>query len=175
MNSIFTNFPLSSSLAILSIYTDDLLISSMTWSDHLRDVNAVLSRLYRYNCRLDISKSRFGCTEIEYLGQLMKDGTIKVSPERTASLDKVLCPDLAKPQAAVEKIFQRLLGLTGVYRKFVKNYSGHESFIRDQVKKAQESKDAQVISKCCPYLWFNRILENALFHITSKDCCAALK
>ena len=149
VNDMFADFPMTSQITIVCYYTDDLLISSDTWQEHLRDVNAVLSRLYRYNVKLDISKSQFGCTKIEYLGQLIEGGTIRTSPERTQVLDSVTCPNLKATPAEIEKKFQRLFGLCGTYRKYVKGYSAEEQAIRKAWKEAlADQKNEETIREC---------------------------
>ena len=94
---------------------DDILIYSKTWKDHLTLVDRVLHLLSRHQLFLKQSKCTFGASEVEYLGHLVGKDGVRVDPKNIEAMQ-----DWPHPRTL--KRFCGFLGLTGYYRKFVKNY-----------------------------------------------------
>ena len=97
------------------VFFDDILIYSKTWTDHLTHVDQVLHLLSQHQLFLKQSKCVFGALELEYLGHMVGKDGIKVDPKKIEAMQD--CPH---PKNL--KILCGFLGLTGYYRKFVKNY-----------------------------------------------------
>jgi hypothetical protein len=97
------------------VFFDDILIYSKTWTDHLTYVDQVLNLLSQHQLFLKQSKCAFGASEVEYLGHLVGKDGVRVDLKKIEAMQ-----DWSHP-----KTLKRLcgfLGLTGYYRKFIKNY-----------------------------------------------------
>jgi hypothetical protein len=97
------------------VFFDDILIYSKTWKDHLTHVDQVLSLLTQHQLFLKQSKCAFGASEVEYLGHLVGKDGVRVDPKKIEAMQ-----DWPHPKTL--KSLRGFLGLTGYYRKFVKNY-----------------------------------------------------
>jgi hypothetical protein len=97
------------------VFFDDILIYSKTWKDHLIHVDQVLHLLAQHHLFLKQSKFAFGASEVEYLGHLVGKDGVRVDPKKMEAMQDWLHPKTLKS-------LRGFLGLTGYYRKFVKNY-----------------------------------------------------
>jgi hypothetical protein len=83
--------------------------------EHQKHLMIVLQVLVE-NCFVtNQSKCKFGCIEVEYLGHIISGQGVAVDPE------KIQCI-LAWPRPKNVKGVRGFLGLTGYYRKFIKDY-----------------------------------------------------
>jgi hypothetical protein len=97
------------------VFFDDILIYRKTWTNHLNHVDQVLRLLSQHQLFLKQSKCSFGASEVEYLGHLVGKDGVRVDPRKIEAMK-----DWPHPKTL--KILRGFLGLTGYYRKFVKNY-----------------------------------------------------
>jgi hypothetical protein len=97
------------------VFFDDILIYRKTWTDHLTHVDRVIHLLSQHQLFLKQSKYAFGASEVEYLGHLVGKDGVRVDPKKIEAMQ-----DWPHPKTL--KILCGFLGLTGYYRKFVKNY-----------------------------------------------------
>jgi hypothetical protein len=97
------------------VFFDDILIYSKTWTDHITHVDQVLHLLSQHQLFLKYSKWAFGALKVEYLGHMVGKDGVKVDPKKIEDMQDWLHPKTLK-------ILHGFLGLTGYYRKFVKNY-----------------------------------------------------
>jgi hypothetical protein len=97
------------------VFFDDILIYSKTWTDHLTHVDQVLHLLSQHQLFLKQSKCVFSASEVEYLGHLVGKDGVRVDPKKIEAMK-----DWPHPKTL--KSLRGFLGLTGYYRKFVKNY-----------------------------------------------------
>jgi hypothetical protein len=97
------------------VFFDDILIYRKTWTNHLTHVDQVLRLLSQHQLFLKQSKCAFGASEVEYLVHLVRKDGVRVDPKKIEAMQ-----DWLHPKAL--KILRGFLGLTGYYRKFVKNY-----------------------------------------------------
>jgi hypothetical protein len=111
MNHVFHPFLLH----FVLVFFDDILIYRKTWTDHLTHVDQVLRLLSQHQLFLKQSKCAFGASKVEYLGHLVGKDGVKVDPKNIESMQ-----DWSHPKTL--KILRGFLGLTGYYRKSVKNY-----------------------------------------------------
>lgn len=97
------------------VFFDDILIYSRNIGEHQQHLRIVLSVLMD-NCFVaNQSKCKFGCAQIDYLGHVISGEGVAVDPE------KVRCI-LEWPEPKNVKGVRGFLGLTGYYRKFIKDY-----------------------------------------------------
>lgn len=100
----------------LALYMDDLCIVSETFDDHLRNLQQVFDALRQHGLRIKAKKCALGMREVKFLGhRVTKDG---VQPAR----EKVEAISLWPAPVSVKEV-QKFVGVTGWYRKFIKNFS----------------------------------------------------
>jgi hypothetical protein len=97
------------------VFFDDIIIYSKTWIDHLAHVDRVLHLLSQHQLFLKQSKCDFGALKVEYLGHLVGKAGVRVDPKKIETMQYWPHPKTLKSLCG-------FLGLTGCYRKFVKNY-----------------------------------------------------
>ena len=98
------------------VYIDDVIIYSNTFERHLNDLKQVFEALKQANLTLKVSKCHFCRNEIKYLGHIITKDGVKPDPELVSAVKKF-------PQPRKLKDIQAFLGLTGYYRRFIKNYA----------------------------------------------------
>eukprot|EP00253_Pinus_taeda_P003254 PITA_03254 len=97
------------------VFFDDILIYSCTWDAHLQHVDLLLQLLRKHKLFVNMSKCSFGMAEVEYLGHIVGREGVKVDPKKIQAMQEW-------PQTKTLKSLRGFLGLTGYYRKFVRNY-----------------------------------------------------
>ncbi|CAL1394368.1 unnamed protein product [Linum trigynum] len=110
------------------VFFDDILIYSRTWDDHLEHVKTTLALLRQHHYYVKFSKCAFGLQELEYLGHLISDRGVRVDPKKVQAMTEWPIP---KNVTAL----RGFLGLTGYYRKFVKNYGEIARPLTDLLRK----------------------------------------
>ncbi|KAK8916726.1 hypothetical protein KSP39_PZI022713 [Platanthera zijinensis] len=111
MNEIFRSFL----RRFVLIFFDDILIYSATWEDHLLHVAQVFSTLRQHQLYAKRSKCYFGQPEVEYLGHLVSVEGVKADPRKIENM-------LSWPRPLTIRALRGFLGLTGYYRRFVRDY-----------------------------------------------------
>ena len=111
MNHVFCHFLRH----FVLVFFDDILIYRKTWTYHLAHVDRVLHLLSQHQLFLKQSKCAFGASEVEYLGHLGGKDGVRLDPKKIEAMKYW-------PHPKNLKSLRGFLGLTGYYRKFVKNY-----------------------------------------------------
>ncbi|CAM8895592.1 unnamed protein product [Rhodiola kirilowii] len=100
---------------IVLVFFDDILVYSRTIEDNVEHLRDVLGELRNAQLVANPKKSTFGQASTEYLGQVVsKEGVSADQLKIQAMLE------LAEPKTLRD--LRGFLGLTGYYRKFVKDY-----------------------------------------------------
>eukprot|EP01018_Ginkgo_biloba_P011881 Gb_17315 [translate_table: standard] len=94
------------------VFFDDILVYSRNWEDHTNHLDKVLQILEDNHLFAKRSKCEFGKGELE--GHIISGG-VKVDPKKIQSI-----LDWSVPKSITS--LRGFLGLTGYYRKFVRNY-----------------------------------------------------
>jgi hypothetical protein len=94
----------------------DNLIYSDNKADHVKHLKEILQVLQNNKLFANKKKCAFGQTEIEYLGHLISGRGVSADPKKIEDM-------LKWPTPKELKSLRGFLGLTGYYRKFVRNYS----------------------------------------------------
>jgi len=117
--AIFTrvlNRALVTCMEFTAIYVDDILVFSDSPEAHKIHLRSVLHALGMANFRVSLKKSIIGEEKVHYLGHILLPGQVQQDPAKLTAVT-----DFPQPQTV--KAVRRFIGLTGYYRKFVKNYA----------------------------------------------------
>ncbi|XP_058741863.1 uncharacterized protein LOC131614269 [Vicia villosa] len=98
------------------VFFDDILIYSPTYTDHLTHLQVVLELLQANSFYAKLSKCVFAVDQIDYLGHVISVGGVAPDPEKVKAI-------LDWPLPRSLTTLRGFLGLTGFYRRFVKNYA----------------------------------------------------
>lgn len=109
------------------IFFDDILIYSATIADHREHLRQALKVLRENHLYANLSKSKFGCLQVDYLGHLISEGGITVDPRKVQVIKDWSL--LKTPKA-----LRGFLGLTGYYRKFVISYRSIAALFNKMLK-----------------------------------------
>jgi hypothetical protein len=100
----------------LKVFVDDLNVHSECWEDHLRHLDAVLSKLREVNLKLNLGKCCFATRSITFLGHVVSCEGTRPDPNKIAAVIHFLVPK------TVTNV-RSFLGLTGYYQNYVHGYS----------------------------------------------------
>ncbi len=116
------------------VYLDDIIIYSYNFATHLTKLDKVFQRLREHKFLVQLDKSEFCKTEINYLGYVISDIGIQPNPEKIKCIKNFPVPTNVRQ-------IQQFLGLTGYYRRFIKNYSNITKPL------------TQLLKKDVPFVW----------------------
>lgn len=102
--------------AFALVYLDDILIFSDTEEDHSRHLDAVLARLAEHKLYAGKDKCAFALREVDFLGHVVGADGIKTDPAKVSAVRDW-------PQPRNVRDVRSFLGLTGFYRRFIKDYA----------------------------------------------------
>jgi hypothetical protein len=105
MNSIFSKYIRK----FVLVFFDDILIYSSTREAHKKHLMIVLKTL-------QLKKCSFGQPQVEYLGHIISENGLATDPAKIADI-------LNWKEPHNLKTLRGFLGLTGYYRRFIKNYA----------------------------------------------------
>jgi hypothetical protein len=97
------------------VFFDDILVYSKDLETHLIHLSLTLETLRQNSLFAKLSKCKFACLEVEYLGHIVSAQGVCADPSKI----KVMV-DWPFPKTL--KALRGFLGLTGYYRKFIKGY-----------------------------------------------------
>lgn len=124
MNEVFRNWLRKGVL----VFFDDILIYSKGWEEHLQLLEKVLSTLRANKLFANKEKCTFGQESIEYLGHIISIQGVAVDPNKVSSV-------IDWPIPTNVKEVHGFLGLTGYYRKFIKDYGKVARSLTELTKK----------------------------------------
>lgn len=97
------------------VFFDDILIYSRTFEEHVQHIRMVFELLAKDQWKVKISKCSFAQRQVSYLGHIISVNGVATDPQKISAIAN--CPN---PSSI--KDFRSFLGLTGYYRKFVRNF-----------------------------------------------------
>lgn len=98
------------------VYLDDVLVPSTSIDEGLKHLEDVLDALSRHGFGLNYEKCSFFTEETEYLGVILRAGTVCPSPRKIKALTEAPIPKDIKG-------VRQLLGLASYFRRFIKGFS----------------------------------------------------
>ncbi|WVZ89869.1 hypothetical protein U9M48_036220 [Paspalum notatum var. saurae] len=97
------------------VFMDDILIYTAILHEHIQLLTMVLSIIGKHHFCIKLSKCSFAQREIEYLGHCISAKGVATEPSKVRAVQEW-------PVPATLKELRGFLGLTGYYRKFIRNY-----------------------------------------------------
>ena len=120
-------------LPSVSIYLDDILVTGKSVDDHIRNLEAVLSRLEDSGFRLKQEKCAFLLPSVEYLGHLITAQGLQPSTDKVEAVQKAPAPqDVSQ--------LKSFLGLVNYYGKFLPDLSSVLAPLYSLLQKGTEWK-----------------------------------
>jgi len=101
---------------ICVVYLDDVLIFSTSLEEHLQSIKKIFDTLRKWNLKVQFDKCNFLSRETEYLGHILTPEGVKPNPKKIETIKNLNLP-------GTQKQIKSFLGITGYYRKFVKDYA----------------------------------------------------
>ncbi|GJU71509.1 transposon ty3-I gag-pol polyprotein, partial [Tanacetum coccineum] len=134
MNDVFREYLRKFTL----VFFDDILIYSKSLEDHIQHLSMVLSTMRKHGLFAKESKCVFGTTHVEYLGHVISAEGVATDPERIQAMQCWSTPTNIKQ-------LRGFLGLTGYYRRFIKDFTSISRPLTQLLKKNsfQWSNEAQ--------------------------------
>ncbi len=114
------------------IYIDDCIVFSATLAEHHVHLTELAARFKAFNVYVRASKCEFYVAEVEFLGYIFDGETMRVIPERVASVLKCLVP-------TTREELRSFMGLAGQFRHLIDNYAA----IADPLE-GMKQKDSKV-------------------------------
>ena len=98
------------------VYLDDIVVLSRNFDEQVERLEVVLSRLQEANMTLKPTKCAFAYQKVHLLGHIISKEGIQPDPMKIEAIQKF-------PKLKKVKDVRSFLGLSGYYRRFVKNYA----------------------------------------------------
>jgi len=109
-------------------YLDDVLIFSKTYEEHVQHVRKVLTKLREKGLPVKLEKCEFHKHEVPFLGYIVSDQGLKMSPDKIKDV-------LEWPEPRSVKDVQSFLGFANFYRRFIEGYSRVTAALSNLTKK----------------------------------------
>jgi transposase InsO family protein len=97
-------------------YIDDVLVHTLDHEAHLVLLESTLLRLRRYGLKLNVDKSIFGTTEVQYLGYTLSDRGVSPSEDKVETIKEFKAPRNVKQ-------VREFIGLCNYFRFLIKGFS----------------------------------------------------
>ena len=97
-------------------YLDDLVVFSDTWTEHLSHLETILEKLQESGLTAKMPKYQWAMAECTYLGHVVGGSQVKPEMNKLEAVKNF-------PTPKTKKEVWSFLGLTGYYRRFIKDYA----------------------------------------------------
>ena len=114
-------------------YMDDVLGSSVRWSDHMTVLRQVFSRMRQEGLTLRPSKCLLGFGSLDFVGHVVGEGHLSPHPDTVEKIKTAKVPE-------TKKQVRSFLGLIGFYRRYIPNFSSVAAPLSDLTKKGKPNK-----------------------------------
>ncbi|GFU92836.1 retrovirus-related Pol polyprotein from transposon 297 [Trichonephila clavipes] len=100
----------------VNVYMDDVIISSPSFTQHVKHLEEVFRLLHEAWLTLNKDKCKFGCEELKYLCLIINKKGIKTDETKVQAIVEMKPPRNSKEVS-------KFLGMSQWYAKFIKNYA----------------------------------------------------
>ncbi|KAK3090231.1 hypothetical protein FSP39_010232 [Pinctada imbricata] len=126
------------------IYLDDILIFGRTYQETLERLDMVLTRLAKFNLKVNPDKCQMFKEKLRYLGHVISKEGMMPDPDKTLAV-----ADWTRPKSETE--LRGFLGLAGYYRRFVRDLAKIASplhqLLKGSCKKSKQKKASSQIKE----------------------------
>jgi hypothetical protein len=119
---------------ICEVHLDDIFVFSNTAEEHLLHLEQIFNCLEEYGVMAKLSKAFLGLHQVNVLGHV-------VSARGVSLQDRLVEKVKACPYPKTVKEMRGFLGLTGYYRRFIKDYASMATPLTDMTKKSSHVHD----------------------------------
>ncbi|MBW0500751.1 hypothetical protein O181_040466 [Austropuccinia psidii MF-1] len=98
------------------VYSDDIIIYTETWEDHVQYIERVLSKCTPINLKISLKNCNFGQQELLALGHKVSGLSLAIDQNKVAAV-------LQNPVPKSIKEMQSFLGFASYYRNHIKNFA----------------------------------------------------
>ena len=146
----------------MSDLSNDILIFSENFEDHLERLETVFSRLKQQGLKLKPSKCEFFKTSVKYLGHVVSENGVQTDPDKINAL-------ASWPEPNNIKELRSFLRFTGYYRRFIRDYSKIVKPLNDLLAGhcTHKSPDQKKKKVSVPWQWGD-VQQNAFNTIKDK-------
>lgn len=109
---------------------DDILIYSKSLEEHVQHLKTVFQILLKHQLKVKRTKCSFAQQELAYLGHIIQPNGVSTDPEKIQVIQHWPAPTSVKE-------LRSFLGLSGYYRKFVRNYGILSKPLTNLLRKGQ--------------------------------------
>ena len=110
------------------MFFDDMLVFSKSLEQHYAHLERTFEILRKHELYVKLSKCTFATTQVSYLGHIISDKGVATDPGKIQSV-------VEWPEPENIKQLRGFLGLTGYYRRFVKDFGPIARPLHDLLKK----------------------------------------
>lgn len=101
---------------ICYVYIDDIVVFSKSQQEHIIHLNQIFKTLDDANMKVQLDKCHFFRNSVEFLGFIISSEGIMTNPAKVEAIAKLPYPENIKQ-------LRSFLGLSGYYRRFIKDYA----------------------------------------------------
>lgn len=101
---------------ICHVYLDDIIVVGQNLENHIKNLETVLKRLSQFNLKIQLDKCEFLRRETEFLGHVITQEGVRPNTDKIKKILEWPLPKNAKQ-------IKQFLGLSGYYRRFIRDYS----------------------------------------------------
>lgn len=141
-------------------YLDDVLVPAKDWPDMISRLRMVFSAFQQANLTMNIKKCEFGKEEVPYLGFLLSKNGIKPGLIKMKAIE-----EFPKPRNVHE--VRRFLGLTGYFRRFIKNYAMLAKPITDLTRKDESFSWSERVNSAFEELKM-KLIQSPVLHLYNR-------
>lgn len=110
------------------VFFDDILIYSKDWAEHKEHIRQVMKVLEENKLVIKLKKCAFGLPSVTYLGHIISQDGVATDPKKVEKI-----ATYPTPKSVTD--LRKFLGMTGYYRRFIKNYGIVCRPLHDMLKK----------------------------------------